>query len=217
MLICGPSHFPWPRVHGHALSPAGGLIVPRTISWARRRSEEPYFALQNSARQAMHSYCACFLWIPPPPPLKPLLLCNCSGSQDSWHLTTRSAIFNFSAHHSWALSPHTGASTAAVSSPLRVQTENQCCAYREGVQEVGDPGVVPQPPGLPSSAHCLVQRGNTAIHKMWHSCVQHTAVSPFYSVIKTTSVRPYLLMFGPGGELYCPELLSPPLLQEAGL
>lgn len=24
-------------------------------------------------------------------------------------------------------------------------------------------------------------------------------------------------MFGPGGELYCPELLSPPLFQEAGL
>lgn len=34
MLICGPSHLPWPRVHGRALSPAGGLVVPRTTSWA---------------------------------------------------------------------------------------------------------------------------------------------------------------------------------------
>lgn len=35
----------------------------------------------------------------------------------------------------------------------------------EGAWEAGDPVVVSQPPGLPSSAHCRVQHGNTAIHK----------------------------------------------------
>ena len=51
--------------------------------------------------------------------------------------------------------------------------------------------------------------------KMWCSGVWHAAVSLFYSVIKTTSVRPYLLMLGQRRELHCPELLSPSLLLEA--
>lgn len=35
---------------------------------------------------------------------------------------------------------------------------------------------------------------NTAIHKMWHSCWRDTAVSLFYAMLKTTSVRVHLLI-----------------------
>lgn len=41
---------------------------------------------------------------------------------------------------------------------------------------------------------------NTAIHKMWHSCWRDTAVSLFYSMIKTTSVRVHLLVTGSIGQ-----------------
>lgn len=40
-------------------------------------------------------------------------------------------------------------------------------------------------------------------------------MSLFYSTIKSTSVRPYLLIFEPGRALYCPESLSPSSLLEA--
>lgn len=150
MLICGPSHLPWPRVHGRALSPAGGLVVPRTTSWAWAclLQKEEWRALFLPCRTLQDRPCIVIVHafsesLLPPPPLELLLLCNCSGSQDSWNLTSRGAIFNFSAHHSWALSPHTGASTAAVSSPLRVQTENQCCAYSGGGTGGGRPSCCP--------------------------------------------------------------------------
>lgn len=41
---------------------------------------------------------------------------------------------------------------------------------------------------------------NTATHKMWHSRWRDTAVSLFYSVIKTTSVRVHLLLTGSVGQ-----------------
>lgn len=56
---------------------------------------------------------------------------------------------------------------------------------------------------------------NTAIHKMWHSCWRDTAVSLFYSVIKTTSVRVLLLLAGSVGQssranvLYAGDRTSP--------
>lgn len=165
------------------------------------------FAPQNSARQAMHSYCACFLRIPPPPPSS----CFCSVTAQGPR-----TVEIWPAGVLFLTSPRL---TAERSSPMQVHPQplflplwgckqkTNAVPIAEGVWEAGDP-VVPQPPGLPSSAHCLVQRGNTAIHKMWHSCVQHTAVNPFYSVIKTTSVRPYLLMFRPG-ENYIAQNCSP--------
>lgn len=48
---------------------------------------------------------------------------------------------------------------------------------------------------------------NTAIHKMWHSCWRDTAVSLFYSVIKTTSVRVHLLVTGSVGQSHRANLL----------
>lgn len=110
----------------------GSLLCTEPAPWACFLLREEWRALVLACSsllcrpQAMRSYYACFLRISPPPFLQPLLLCNCSGSQDSWNLTSWGAIFNFSTHHSWGLGLHTGASPATFSSSQRMQTENQC-------------------------------------------------------------------------------------------
>lgn len=116
-------------------------------------------------------------------------------------------------HRSWGRGPCTGASTAAVSSSLRMQTENQCLCLEWRGHEGG------------RSYSCLSASWSTQLCSLQFAVQQfikcdtlvcaHTAVSLLYSMIKTTSARPYPLMFGPGRELYCPELLSSSLFIEA--
>lgn len=127
----GPSWLSWPRICGWALFPIRRL-APHIISTLGLASTEgvrsPYFC-PAALCMIGHALLLCTLSLNPSssPSLQPLLLGNRSGSQDSWNLTSHSAIFNFCVHHSWGLGPYnTGAPTATVSSSLRMQAKNQC-------------------------------------------------------------------------------------------
>lgn len=130
----GTSLLSWPI---WALFPVRGLVSHRIsiqgLVSTKGGAKNLISALHLFAWQTMCSYYACFLWILPPPIPQPLLLFNCSRSQDSWNLTSWGAIFNFFTHHSWGLGPHTVVSMAAVSSSLKMQTEHQwLCLKRRG-------------------------------------------------------------------------------------
>lgn len=83
---------------------------------------------------------------------QPLLLCNCSGSQDSWNWASWGAIFNFFTQHSWGLGPHTVASTHCFFLLEDADRKPMPMPGVEGAWEAGGPVVFSQPLGPPISA-----------------------------------------------------------------
>lgn len=150
----------WPRICGWALFPIRGLAGYRISILGLVSTEgvrSPYFC-PVALCMIGHALLLCTLSLNPPfsPSLQPLLLCNCSESQDSWNLTSHSAIFNFSVHHSWGLGPYTQVHPQPLFLPLwGCRQKTNAPVWSGGAWERRG-RVVPQPCGLPSPAHCSV-------------------------------------------------------------